>query len=38
MWKKIIDNWRVNLVLLIKEVLVILFVFGLVYLMAILSA
>lgn len=38
MWKKFIDNWRVNLVLLIKEVLVILFVFGLVYLMAILSA
>lgn len=38
MWKKFIDNWRVNLVLLIKEVLVILFVFGLVYIMAILSA
>lgn len=38
MWKKLIDNWRVNLVLLIKEVLVILFVFGLIYLMAIISA
>lgn len=38
MWKKIIDNWRVYLVTLIKVVLVFLFVYGLIFICAICSA